>query len=144
MPFVLKAGKALNDKKAEIRIQLRPTPHYVFGGEPEAMRNEVGGRWGVPVRPGGCAQFACLCLHLGLRDEGDWPAPARWCVQLVVRLQPDEAIYLKMIVKEPGVWVRERICCPVAALWFAGQLHCRSAAPGALAFASTRRPTLQL
>ena len=23
-------------------------------------------------------------------------------VQLVVRLQPDEAIYLKMIVKEPG------------------------------------------
>jgi glucose-6-phosphate 1-dehydrogenase len=43
VPFVLKAGKALNDKKAEIRIQLRPTPHYVFGGEPEAMRNEVGG-----------------------------------------------------------------------------------------------------
>ncbi|KAL4419711.1 hypothetical protein ABPG75_006809 [Micractinium tetrahymenae] len=62
VPFVLKAGKALNDRKAEIRVQLRPTPHFVFGGNPERMRNE-----------------------------------------LVVRLQPDEAIYLKMIVKRPGL-----------------------------------------
>lgn len=42
MPFVLKAGKALNERKAEIRVQLRATPHFVFGGEPESMRNEVG------------------------------------------------------------------------------------------------------
>jgi hypothetical protein len=44
VPFVLKAGKALNERKAEIRVQLRSTPHFVFGGEPESMRNEVGGR----------------------------------------------------------------------------------------------------
>ncbi|PSC70121.1 glucose-6-phosphate 1-cytoplasmic isoform [Micractinium conductrix] len=62
VPFVLKAGKALNDKKAEIRVQMRATPHYIFPGQPEATRNE-----------------------------------------LVVRLQPDEAIYLKMIVKKPGL-----------------------------------------
>ncbi|KAI3425139.1 hypothetical protein D9Q98_008910 [Chlorella vulgaris] len=62
VPFVLKAGKALNERKAEIRVQLRATPHFVFNGEPESMRNE-----------------------------------------LVVRLQPDEAIYLKMIVKKPGL-----------------------------------------
>ncbi|EFN53828.1 hypothetical protein CHLNCDRAFT_36395 [Chlorella variabilis] len=62
VPFVLKAGKALNERKAEIRVQLRSTPHFVFNGEPEAMRNE-----------------------------------------LVVRLQPDEAIYLKLIVKKPGL-----------------------------------------
>ena len=62
MPFVLKAGKALNDKKAEIRIQLRPTPHYVFGGEPEAMRNEVGGSVGglVGVRRLSTGCLGCL------------------------------------------------------------------------------------
>lgn len=41
VPFVLKAGKALNERKAEIRVQLRATPHFVFNGEPESMRNEV-------------------------------------------------------------------------------------------------------
>jgi hypothetical protein len=67
VPFVLKAGKALNDKKAEIRIQLRPTPHYVFGGEPEAMRNEVGGwecGWGEEAT--GCLGVCdCRCSACG-------------------------------------------------------------------------------
>lgn len=63
VPFVLKAGKALNDRKAEIRIQLKSTPHFIFGaGDPEAMRNE-----------------------------------------LVIRLQPGEALYMKTIVKRPGL-----------------------------------------
>lgn len=47
MPFVLKAGKALDDRKAEIRVQLRPTPHFVFGGDPETARNEVGPAAGI-------------------------------------------------------------------------------------------------
>jgi hypothetical protein len=63
VPFILKAGKALDDRKAEIRVQFQETPHFLFPGQPRAMRNE-----------------------------------------LVVRLQPDEAIYLKMIVKKPGGW----------------------------------------
>ena len=41
MPFILKAGKALNERKAEIRIQLRPTAHFIFGGDPDASRNEA-------------------------------------------------------------------------------------------------------
>ena len=61
VPFVIKAGKALDGRKAEIRLQLRATPHWLFGGDPESMRNE-----------------------------------------LVVRLQPDEAIYTKLVVKKPG------------------------------------------
>ena len=36
--------RCLSTLQAEIRVQLRPTPHYVFGGNPDAMRNEVG-RW---------------------------------------------------------------------------------------------------
>lgn len=62
VPFILKAGKALNERKAEIRIQLCQTPHFIFPGNPETSRNE-----------------------------------------LVVRLQPDEAIYMKFIVKKPGL-----------------------------------------
>jgi glucose-6-phosphate 1-dehydrogenase len=62
VPFILKAGKALDERKAEIRIQLRSTPHFVFEADPEEMRNEI-----------------------------------------VVRLQPNEAIYAKLIVKSPGL-----------------------------------------
>lgn len=62
VPFLLRAGKALGERKTEIRVQLKATPHFVFGGDPETSRNEV-----------------------------------------VVRLQPDEAIYLKLIVKKPGL-----------------------------------------
>jgi glucose-6-phosphate 1-dehydrogenase len=60
---VLRAGKALGERKAEIRLQLRETPHYIFpGAPPDRMRNEI-----------------------------------------VVRLQPDEAIYAKLTVKTPGL-----------------------------------------
>lgn len=62
VPFIIKAGKALDERKAEIRIQLQETPHFIFAGNSDSSRNE-----------------------------------------LVVRLQPDEAIYMKFIVKKPGL-----------------------------------------
>lgn len=55
VPFIVKAGKALNQSKADIRIQMRSPPMFIFPGESENLRNE-----------------------------------------LVVRLQPDEAIYAKV------------------------------------------------
>lgn len=95
VPFVLKAGKALNERKAEIRVQLRSTPHFVFNGEPEAMRNEVGWGQGVVGWPVSKARgLRCLLPPIG--------QCFLLCLQLVVRLQPDEAIYLKLIVKKPG------------------------------------------
>ena len=91
MPFILKAGKALNERKAEIRIQLRPTPHFIFGGNPDASRNEArAGGGGRGAGGGGGVQHKRL--------PHAYPHP-----QIVVRLQPDEAIYLKMIVKKPGL-----------------------------------------
>ena len=60
MPFILRAGKALNERKAEIRIQYRDVPGDIFGGVP--VRNE-----------------------------------------LVFRVQPDEAIYAKVMIKQPGM-----------------------------------------
>eukprot|EP00891_Asterochloris_glomerata_P006826 jgi/Astpho2/6826/Aster-06502 len=61
VPFILKAGKALNERKAEIRIQFKP-PAADMNTDLDSLRNE-----------------------------------------LVVRLQPDEAVYMKMVVKKPGL-----------------------------------------
>jgi len=63
VPFILKAGKALNERKAEVRIQFKQPPgaKAMFPGE------------GIPPN------------------------------ELVMRLQPDEAVYMKVNVKEPGL-----------------------------------------
>ena len=63
VPFVLKAGKALNERRCDIRIQFKQPPGSgaMFGGI-DVPRNE-----------------------------------------LVMRLQPDEAVYMKLNVKEPGL-----------------------------------------
>jgi glucose-6-phosphate 1-dehydrogenase len=63
VPFIIKAGKALNERKAEIRIQFKNAPGaaMMFGGQ-AISENE-----------------------------------------LVMRLQPDEAVYVKTNVKSPGL-----------------------------------------
>lgn len=57
VPFILKCGKALNERKAEIRIQFKQVPMFK-----EAAQNE-----------------------------------------LVIRLQPKEAVYMKFVNKKPGL-----------------------------------------
>eukprot|EP00667_Euglena_gracilis_P008922 EG_transcript_9049 len=59
VPWILKAGKATNERKAEIRIQFKKE---LLPFKDQAARNE-----------------------------------------LVIRLQPEEAIYLKLMVKQPGL-----------------------------------------
>ncbi|XP_034001219.1 glucose-6-phosphate 1-dehydrogenase-like [Trematomus bernacchii] len=61
VPFILRCGKALNERKAEVRLQFTDVPGDIFAER--CQRNE-----------------------------------------LVVRVQPDEAIYLKMMTKRPGVY----------------------------------------
>eukprot|EP00816_Leptocylindrus_hargravesii_P006938 CAMPEP_0196818024 /NCGR_PEP_ID=MMETSP1362-20130617/63675_1 /TAXON_ID=163516 /ORGANISM="Leptocylindrus danicus, Strain CCMP1856" /LENGTH=524 /DNA_ID=CAMNT_0042195933 /DNA_START=105 /DNA_END=1679 /DNA_ORIENTATION=- len=63
VPIILKAGKALNERKAEMRIQFKDAPAGTF-----------------------------------LFDT-DTPPPRN---ELVIRLQPKEAIYMKTNVKAPG------------------------------------------
>ncbi|VVT50113.1 uncharacterized protein SAPINGB_P002607 [Magnusiomyces paraingens] len=62
VPFILRAGKALDEAKVEIRIQFKDVPRGIFQSIP---RNE-----------------------------------------LVIRVQPEEAIYLKMNCKYPGLSTR--------------------------------------
>lgn len=61
VPFILRCGKALNERKAEVRLQFTDVPGDIFNAQ--CQRNE-----------------------------------------LVVRVQPDEAIYAKMMSKKPGVY----------------------------------------
>jgi len=61
VPFIFKAGKALNERKAEMRIQFKDAPAATFLFDDNCPRNE-----------------------------------------LVIRMQPHEAIYMKTNVKAPG------------------------------------------
>jgi len=61
VPFIMKAGKALSSKKAEIRVQFKDVPGDIF-----------------------------RCKKQG-RNE------------FVIRLQPKEAMYMKLTVKKPGL-----------------------------------------
>jgi len=60
VPFILRCGKALNERKAEVRIQYRDVPGDIFSSQ--CKRNE-----------------------------------------LVIRVQPNEAVYVKMMTKTPGI-----------------------------------------
>jgi len=60
VPFILKCGKALNERKAEVRIQYKDVPGDIFKGE--SVRNE-----------------------------------------LVIRVQPNESVYCKVMTKSPGM-----------------------------------------
>ena len=62
VPFIIKAGKAMNEKKVDVRIQFKSVPASLWGREvADTHRNE-----------------------------------------LVMRLQPNDAIYMKVNVKQPG------------------------------------------
>ncbi|XP_050332683.1 glucose-6-phosphate 1-dehydrogenase isoform X1 [Bactrocera neohumeralis] len=60
VPFILRCGKALNERKAVVRIQYRDVPGDIFEGN--SKRNE-----------------------------------------LVIRVQPGEALYFKIMTKSPGI-----------------------------------------
>ncbi|KAG2455779.1 glucose-6-phosphate 1-dehydrogenase [Polypterus senegalus] len=61
VPFVLRCGKALNERKAEVRLQFSDVPGDIF--DRHCKRNE-----------------------------------------LVIRVQPNEAVYAKMMTKKPGMF----------------------------------------
>jgi len=63
VPFILRVGKALNERKTEVRVQFRPVPGNIFKPE-QIERNE-----------------------------------------LVIRVQPNESVYTKMMTKSPGMSV---------------------------------------
>lgn len=77
MPFILKAGKALDERKGEIRIQFKDAPAASYMFERCDHDPEMG-------------ECGSLASHLP-RNE------------LVMKLQPEEAVYLKVNLKTPGL-----------------------------------------
>jgi len=69
VPFILKAGKALDERKAEMRIQFKDAP------------------------------AASFLFDMGIDNNGDNMIPRN---ELVMRMQPHEAIYIKTNFKSPG------------------------------------------
>ena len=86
VPFIIKAGKALNERLALVRVQFRAPPRALIG-----CRGESGSS-SSPARPAG----ACP------PGSGSRPLESM-CNEFVMRLQPDEALYLKLVVKKPGL-----------------------------------------
>ena len=79
VPFILKAGKALDERRSEIRVQLKSTPGDIFAEDDGLSR----GRFGAEPK-----------------DLGAGPN------EFVLRIQPHEEMYMKLTIKEPGLGVR--------------------------------------
>ena len=79
VPFILKAGKALDERRSEIRVQLKSTPGDIFAQDDGLSR----GRFGAEPA-----------------DLGAGPN------EFVLRIQPHEEMYMKLTIKEPGLGVR--------------------------------------
>ena len=84
VPFILKAGKALNEQKAEVRVQFRDVPGAAFFSPPDPTL-------GSDDTPTPATS----------QDQAAGVLPPR--NELVVRLQPNEAMYLKFNLKKPGL-----------------------------------------
>lgn len=48
VPFIMKAGKALNERKTEVRMQLRPSPHAAMFASTASQNNELV----IKIQPG--------------------------------------------------------------------------------------------
>ncbi|MCB2054004.1 MAG: glucose-6-phosphate dehydrogenase [Geminicoccaceae bacterium] len=77
VPFYLRTGKRMAGRQSEIVVQFRQVPHSIFAGQEAA-----GGR------------------SIGEPPEGQ--AVRLTANRLVLRLQPDEAVRLFLMTKEPG------------------------------------------
>ena len=60
MPFVMKAGKALNERKVEVRVQYKPPAAPIHGKQLETMRNEL-----VVRRPASQSEYFERCSKEG-------------------------------------------------------------------------------
>ena len=79
VPFILKAGKALNERRSEIRVQLRSTPGDIFAADDGVSAGRAG-------------------TDPGLLGAGP--------NEFVLRIQPREEMYMKLTIKEPGLGVQ--------------------------------------
>jgi glucose-6-phosphate 1-dehydrogenase len=96
VPFIVKAGKALNERLALVRVQFRAPPRALIG-----CRGNGGGNGGCG---GSGPSSSSTAPTPGVCPPGSGSRPLESMRnEFVMRLQPDEAIYLKLVVKKPGL-----------------------------------------
>lgn len=150
VPFILRAGKALDERKAEIRIQFRAPAHTIWpaavsedadearklneqahrgsakaggaatGNTGASSAPAAAGEEAVASQPSRLAPVSLPSQRLDSQPSVDSPTQARRLAarrarrlrieqsegmrnELVVRLQPDEAMYAKLVIKKPGM-----------------------------------------
>ena len=89
VPFFLRCGKALNERKAEVRIQFKDIAGDIFAGEFGLRFLSIS--FGFFRFNQGNELFSFITKGECKRNE------------LVIRVQPGEAIYCKMMSKAPGI-----------------------------------------
>ena len=101
VPFIIKAGKALNERAVVVRFQFKAPPRPLLANASEVASALAGGGSGGSSAGEGAG--AGEARHQ--QQQGALPPAAadRLRNELVLRLQPDEAIYLKLVVKKPGL-----------------------------------------
>ncbi|KAA0148987.1 hypothetical protein FNF29_06279 [Cafeteria roenbergensis] len=136
VPFILKCGKGLNERKAEVRVQFRDAPHFLYAGGARGQVHAVkqtpldqgtaarsrapsgasaGGvaaaaaGSGAVAGAGACSVASTGGAHSvdddGRGFDGGWHCAAASgpSNELVIRIQPEAAVYLKVMSKMPGL-----------------------------------------
>jgi hypothetical protein len=67
VPFVLRAGKALNERSVVVRMQLHAHPVPLFGAA--AAHNEMRNEFVMRLQPGEGEEICCYFCHFG-RGKG--------------------------------------------------------------------------
>ena len=98
VPFILRCGKGLNEQKAEIRIQFADVPGPLFGPTDCSFIGSDGDD---------ALSFNGSEGDDALSSESPRIIPGNECDrlarnELVLRVQPNEAVYMKLMVKRPG------------------------------------------
>ena len=116
VPFIIKAGKALNERAVVVRFQFKAPPRPLLANASEVASALAGGvsageavyasaAAAAAASGSGSSSNSAAAAARKPQQQGALPPAAadRLRNELVLRLQPDEAIYLKLVVKKPGL-----------------------------------------
>lgn len=84
VPFILKAGKAMSSKKADIRIQFKDVPGDIFKCMYQKTKSNLS-----------TGQKICLLVYTLMQFATGQKQGRN---EFVIRLQPSEAMYMKLTV----------------------------------------------
>lgn len=79
VPFIMKAGKALNSRKAEIRVQFKDVPGDIFRSMDYTIPYDIFGV--LALYHAFFMHILLSILHINLKSESDMA----WCIILMYR-----------------------------------------------------------